>query len=173
MKAHQAVYRVATMCRVLDVSTSGYYAWLKREPSRRAREDEALTGRIKQIHRWSRGTYGVPRMHAELKAQGIQVGPKRVAKLMRRNELAGISRRKTTRTTIRGERQRPAPDLVNREFSASRPDRLWVADITYVPTWAGLLYLAWYWTPSAAGWWAGPWRGTCEQSSCWAPWTWL
>jgi putative transposase len=136
------VYRVTTMCRVLDVSTSGYYAWLKREPSRRAREEEALEERIKQIHRRSQGTYGVPRVHAELRAQGIRVSRKRVAKLMRRNELVGVSRRKSARTTIRGERQRPAPDLVNREFSAPRPDRLWVADITYVPTWAGFLYLA-------------------------------
>jgi putative transposase len=136
------VYRVTTMCRVLDVSTSGYYAWLKREPSRRAREEEALEERIKQIHRRSQGTYGVPRVHAELRAQGIRVSRKRVAKLMRRNELVGVSRRKPARTTIRGERQRPAPDLVNREFSAPRPDRLWVADITYVPTWAGFLYLA-------------------------------
>jgi putative transposase len=142
VKAHQAVYRVTTMCRVLDVSTSGYYAWLKREPSRRAREEEALEERIKQIHRRSQGTYGVPRVHAELRAQGIRVSRKRVAKLMRRNELVGVSRRKPARTTIRGERQRPAPDLVNREFSAPRPDRLWVADITYVPTWAGFLYLA-------------------------------
>jgi len=142
VKAHQAVYKIITMCRVLEVSTSGYYAWLKRQPSRRARENEKLTERIEKIHRWSRGSYGVPRIHAELRAQGWLVNRKRVAKLMRENKLVGVSRRKSVRTTIRTEHQRPAPDLVDRDFSASRPDRLWVADITYVPTWVGFLYLA-------------------------------
>jgi putative transposase len=142
VKAHQAVFRIATMCRVLGVSTSGYYAWIKRQPCRRARENEKLGERIKQIHRWSRGSYGVPRVHAELRAQGWRVNRKRVAKLMQENKLAGVSRRKSARTTIRSEHQRPAPDLIDRDFSASGPDRLWVADITYVPTWAGFLYLA-------------------------------
>ncbi len=142
MSEHQAVHPIATMSRLLEVSASGYYAWLKREPSARAISDAALLERIQGIHQKSRGTYGVPRVHAELKAEGIHVGRKRVARLMRQAGLAGASRRKGCWTTIRDRDARPAPDLVQREFVAQGPDRLWVADITYVPTWAGFLYLA-------------------------------
>lgn len=142
MRAHQAMYPIATMCRVLEVSTSGYYAWRKRGESKRALEDAWLLERIETIHEESRGTYGSPRIHAELRAQGIRVGRKRVARLMREAGIQGVSRRKGTRTTVRGRNGRRAPDLVEREFSATGPDRLWVADITYVPTWAGFLYLA-------------------------------
>ena len=142
MNEHQAVHPIATMCRLLEVSTSGYYAWLKREPSDRAISDAALLERIKAIHQKSRGTYGVPRVHAELKAEGTHVGRKRVARLMRQAGLAGVSRRKGCWTTIRGRDAQPAPDLVQRQFTAEGPDRLWVADATYIPTWAGFLYLA-------------------------------
>jgi putative transposase len=136
------MYPVTTMCRVLEVSTSGYYAWLKRAPSQRAIVDEALTQQIREIHTWSDGTYGVPRISAELADQGIHVGPKRIARLMQAEGLQGVSRRKFVRTTERSPSAQPAPDLVNRDFTAPGPDRLWVADITYVPTWAGFLYLA-------------------------------
>jgi len=139
--AHQAVHPVATMCRVLGVSPSGYYAWRKRPLSTRARTDVALTAHIAGVHRESRGTYGVPRIHAELTAQGMPLGRKRIARLMRAAGLQGVSRRKV-RTTVRDETARPAPDLVDRQFTAAEPDRLWVADITYVPTGASLLYLA-------------------------------
>jgi putative transposase len=142
MSAHQAVHRIATMCRMLGVSTSGYYAWQQRSPSARARSDAALLERIRAIHQQSRATYGVPRVHAELKAEGTHVGRKRVARLMRQAGLAGVSRRKGCWTTIRDRDARPAPDLVQREFAAPGPDRLWVADITYIPTWAGFLFLA-------------------------------
>jgi putative transposase len=142
MSEHQAVYRVATMCRVLEVSTSGYYAWQKRPPSARAQADAGLLERIRAIHAKSRGTYGAPRVQAELKAEGTHVGPKRVARLMRTAGLAGASRRKGCWTTRRDPDARPAPDLVDRDFTAEAPDRLWVADVTYVPTWAGFLYLA-------------------------------
>ncbi len=142
MSEHQAVHPIATMCRMLEVSTSGYYAWLEREPSGRATADAQLLERIRTIHMKSRGTYGVPRVHAELKAEGTHVGRKRVARLMRQAGLAGVSRRKGCWTTIRDRDARPAPDLVQREFVAEGPDRLWVADITYVPTWAGFLFLA-------------------------------
>lgn len=142
MKAHQAVYPITTMCRVLGVSTSGYYAWKKRVPSKREREDQVLTQKIRQIHTRSHKTYGAPRVHAELKAKGWAVGRKRVARLMRLAGLRGVSRRKATTTTRRDPNQRPAPDLVERNFSAEGPDRLWVADITYIPTWAGFLFLA-------------------------------
>jgi len=130
------------MCRVLDVSTSGYYAWRDRAPSKRAQKDAMLTEKIREIHAASRGTYGAPRVHAALQGEGIRVGKKRVARLMKATGLRGVSRRRRPSTTIREEGKRPAPDLVERDFSADRPDELWVADITYVPTWAGFLYLA-------------------------------
>jgi putative transposase len=140
--AHQAAHRVATTCRVLGVSPSGYYGWRKRPLSTRARADVELTAQIQAIHRESRGTYGAPRIHADLAAHGIRIGRKRVARLMRRAGLHGVSRRKPFRTTVRDEAARPAPDLVDRQFQAAGPDRLWVADITYVPTGAGFLLLA-------------------------------
>jgi putative transposase len=138
---HQANYPIATMCRLLGVSPSGYYAWVKRQPSRRAQSDTTLMAEIRTAHAGSRGTYGAPRVHAELAAEGIRVGRKRVARLMSQAGLAGVSRRKFVTTTVRGD-GRQAPDLVERNFTAEAPDRLWVADITYVPTWAGFLYLA-------------------------------
>jgi len=142
VKANQVDYPVAILCRVLGVSPSGYYAWRDREPSMRARSDMALKQRIKAIHTDSRGTYGVPRIYEELKALGISVSRKRIARLMGELGIEGVSRRKRTRTTMRRENVRPAPDLVDRDFSAEAPNQLWVADITYVPTWAGFLYLA-------------------------------
>ena len=142
MKANQAAHGIATMCRVLGVSPSGYYAWRSRGPSARARRDEGLREAIRAIHEDSRGTYGVPRVHAELSAQGCRVSRKRVARLMREAGLAGVSRRRGTRTTRTDSSHRTAPDRVERQFQADAPDRLWVADITYVPTWAGFLYLA-------------------------------
>ncbi len=141
MTAHQAVHPVAALCRTLGVSPSGYYAWRKRPLSPRARADVEVTAQIEAVHRDSRGTYGAPRIHAELTAAGIPIGRKRVARLMRGAGLQGVSRRKF-RTTVRDETARPAPDLVDRQFTVASPDRLWVADITYVSTWAGVLYLA-------------------------------
>jgi putative transposase len=138
---HQADYPIASMCRLLGVSSSGYYAWMKRRPSRRAETDAALIGEIRAAHAASRGTYGAPRIHAELTAKGMRVGRKRVARLMSQTGLAGVSRRKFVVTTVKSD-SRQAPDLVERDFTASVPDRLWVADITYVPTWAGFVYLA-------------------------------
>lgn len=142
MSDHQALYSIATMCRVLDVSTSGYYAWRRRKPSARSKSDKLLTALIRDIHKWSRGTYGVPRMVKELSARGHHVNPKRVERLMRAAGLAGVSRRKCIGTTRRDRGARAAPDLVERDFSADAPDQLWVADLTYVPTWSGFLYLA-------------------------------
>jgi putative transposase len=142
VKANQADYAVSTMCRVLGLSTSGYYAWQRREPSARARKDRKLCSKIRQYHGQSRGTYGAPRIHADLVAEGEHVGRKRVARLMQAEGLRGVSRRKWTRTTIRDKHPRKAPDLVERNFTASAANQLWVADITYVATWAGFLYLA-------------------------------
>jgi transposase InsO family protein len=129
------------MCRLLEVSTSGFYAWSQREPCKRAQQDEVLLGIIRSIHENSRGTYGAPRIHVELAEQGIRIGCKRVARLMRKAGLQGVSRRKWICTTTR-DGSPAAADLVQRDFSADAPDKLWVADITYIPTWAGFLYLA-------------------------------
>jgi len=142
VNANQAMYGVATMCRVLAVSASGYYAWRQRPPSAWARADAELTARISAIHQYSRATYGAPRIHEELLAVGMHVGRKRVARLMKAAGLWGVSRRKWVATTVRERGARPAPDLVERNFVAAAPNRLWVADITYIPTWAGFLYLA-------------------------------
>ncbi len=155
MKAHQAAYPITTLCRVLGVSSSGYYAWLKRPPSVRACQDVQLTQRIHKIHKHSRGTYGAPRIHAEMAENGIQVGRKRVARLMRAAALQGVSRRKGPRTTRRQPGDQPAPDLVQRNFCAQGPNRLWVADITFVATLAGWLYLAVVvdaWSRRVVGW---------------------
>ena len=142
MSTNQARFRVATMARVLGVSPSGYYAWRRRPPSARARADAELTTRVREIHARSRGTYGAPRIHADLADDGVSVGRKRVARVMRAAGIAGVSRRRGPRTTRRAVRTRPAPDRVERRFEADEPNRLWVADITYVPTSAGFLYLA-------------------------------
>lgn len=142
MKAHQARWAVATQCRVLEVSSSGYYAWLRREPSTRVKANLVLGDVIEALHRSSRGTYGRPRIQADLRDEGIHVSDKRVARLMRERKLQGASRRKGYKTTVRDLDARPAPDLVDRNFKAAAPDQLWVADITYVPTAAGFLFVA-------------------------------
>lgn len=138
-KAH---YPVARLCRVLGVSASGYYAWCGRGPSARTQADAALTARIRTIHAASRQTYGAPRVHADLRAAGVRCGRKRVARLLRAAGLVGTHRRRWTTTTHREPAASPAPDRVQRQFVAQRPNQLWTADSTYVPTWSGCLYLA-------------------------------
>jgi putative transposase len=155
VSAHQAVHRIATMCRMLGVSPSGYYAWRRRKPSARSAVDAALTEKIRRFHDRSQGTYGVPRVHVDLVEDGHRVGRKRVARLMRRAGLRGVSRRRGVRTTVRSDHQAPAPDLVDRVFRASGPNQLWVADITYIATWNGFLYLAVVldvWSRRVVGW---------------------
>jgi putative transposase len=142
VRAYQAVYPIATMCRVLGVSTSGYYAWRDRPPSARSQADLLLADRIEALHRQSRCTYGRPRIQADLREVGIRVGDKRVARLMRARRLHGASRRKFVITTVREETAAPAPDLVKRNFTAAAPNRLWVADFTYIPTQVGFMFLA-------------------------------
>ncbi len=127
MSDHRAMYPVRVMCRLLGLSPSGYCAWRAREPSRRVRENEALGAEIVEIHAMSDGTYGAPRVHAELKARGREASVGRVARLMRAAEIEGVSRRRKGGTTKRAAKSRPAPDLVERDFSASGPDELWVA----------------------------------------------
>ena len=129
------------LCKAAAVSPSGFYAWREREPSARAKADAELLLKIHAIHEQSRATYGVPRVHAVLAAEGVGVGKKRVARLMKLARLGGISRRRKYKST-RDKDARPAPDLVDRKFVATAPNQLWVADITYVPTWEGFLYLA-------------------------------
>lgn len=136
------MHDVTKLCRALSVSTSGFYACRGREPSERAKTDAELTRQICIIHEQSRATYGVPRVHAVLAADGVKVGRKRVARLMKASQLEGVSRRRRVGTTTRDKDARPAPDLVDRNFVATAPNQLWVADITYVPTWTGFLYLA-------------------------------
>jgi len=146
---------VTTMCRMLGVSPSGYWAWQGRPPSARSLADAELTGRIRQAHQLSRGTYGSPRVHAELAATGQPCGRKRVARLMRAAGIAGVHRRRYHATTVRDAAAVPAPDLVKRDFHPAGPDRLWVADITALPTAQGFLYLAMVldaWSRRVVGW---------------------
>ena len=142
MEREKAQHPVARLCRVLHVSSSGYYAWRQRHPSARAREDGVLTERITQIHQASRQTYGAPRIHAELTATGTRCGRKRVARLMRAAGIVGCHRRRTVVTTVRAARADAGEDRLQRQFVAAAPNQRWTADITYVPTWAGFLYLA-------------------------------
>jgi putative transposase len=135
---------VRKMCRVLGVSASGYYDWLGRQPSARQRANDQLVHDIRAVHELSDGTYGRPRVCAELRAQGQHVNAKRVGALMRAHGIRGVSRRRGFVVTTQRDPAKPpkAPDLVQRRFVADGPNRLWVADMTYVPTWAGFIYLA-------------------------------
>lgn len=142
MRDHQAVFPTATMCRVLGVSRSGFYAWTQRPPSARTQADARLTAQLCEAHRASDATYGAPRLQAELREAGAAISRKRVARLMRAAGLVGVHRRRGHRTTRPGPDEVAAQDLVQRRFTATAPNQLWVADITYVPTWAGFLYLA-------------------------------
>jgi putative transposase len=131
------------MCRVLGVNRTGFHDWERRPPSDRALTDAWLTEKIKQIHAASRGVYGAPRIHAELRLEhGIRVGRKRVARLMKAAGISGIRPRKRWWTTIRVPGVEPATDLVQRDFRPDGPNLLWVADITYLRTGEGWLYLA-------------------------------
>ncbi len=140
----RAQHPVARLCRVLGVSRAGLYAWRARGPSRRERADRELTATIRHVFAGSWETYGAPRVHAELReTHGVRVGRKRVARFMRAMGIAGVSRRRQRRqTTIPDPARPPAPDLVQRRFQADGPNQLWVADITYIPTHEGWLFLA-------------------------------
>lgn len=145
--ADQAAHHpVRLLCRAVGVSRSGYYAWRDRQPSARAHADGQLIEQIRQIHQRSRGTYGGPRVHAELRASGQRCGRGRVARLMRRAGLRGLhGQRRRVRTTVPDRAATPAPDRVERAFAPAQigaPDRLWLADISYVATHQGWLYLA-------------------------------
>ncbi len=141
--AEKTNFPVAAMCRVLNVSRTGFHNWERRAPSDRALTDAFLTEKIRQIHDTSRGVYGVPRIHAELRMEhDVRVGRKRVARLMKAAGISGVRPRKRWRTTIRIPGVTPATDLVERQFRPDRPNVLWVADITYLRSGEGWLYLA-------------------------------
>jgi putative transposase len=139
-----AQFSVSLLCRVMGVTRQGFYAWRSRPPSARAIADEALAAQIAQIHDQTLGIYGAPRIHAELRlGHGVSVGKKRVARIMRALGIFGASgRRAGPRTTTRDPARASAPDLVDRDFARSEPNRLWVCDIKYVQTGQGFLFLA-------------------------------
>ena len=140
--AEKAQHPVSLLCSVLGVSRSGFNAWLRRTPSERWVSDVRLAELIHAIHRESGGSYGSPRVHAELRHRGVRVGRKRVERLMRRHGLSGLVKRRRGKTTVRFPGVRPASDLVRRDFQPNAANQLWVADVTHVPTWEGWLYLA-------------------------------
>jgi putative transposase len=157
IEAERAQHSVSLLCSVLCVTRAGFYAWRRRGPSRRELRDRELSELIGKVFIDSRETYGAPRIQAELRGEhGVRVSRKRVARLMRRLGLEGISRRgKRPVTTRRAEQAPAASDLVRRRFQAPGPDRLWVADITYVPTWEGYLFVAAVldaWSRRCVGW---------------------
>ena len=155
MRAQQGHHSIRALCRALGVSPSGYYAWCGRAAPRRVLANAQLSARIGAIHQRSHGTYGVPRIQAELAADQRRVGKQRVARLMRAAGLRGVQRRRWVATTRRDPAARPAPDLVQRAFVADAPNALWVADITYLPTAAGFAYLAVVldvWSRRVVGW---------------------
>ncbi len=138
----KAEHSVKTLCRVLGVSRSGFHAWERRAPSDRELADAWLGEQIRAIHDQSRQTYGARRVHAALRHRGVRVGRKRVERLMRTLRLSGLVPKRYRRTTIRVPGVRVADDLVERDFNPSGPNQLWVADIKYVRSWQGWLYLA-------------------------------
>lgn len=145
IRAHASEHAITTMCRVLGVSKAGYYAWGKRPPSARARADQGLTIAIRAVHQRSRGTYGSPRVHADLRAQGMRVSAKRVARVMRAAGVRAKQRRRFRVTTDSRHGEPVAPNVLDRQFGVAQvgaADRVWAGDITYVATREGWLYLA-------------------------------
>lgn len=140
--AEKANFPIRPLCKVLGVSRSGYYDWKRRPPLVRSRQDAALVGKISQIHRRSRQTYGSPRVHAELRATGTRCSCKRAERLMREAGFIGCMRGKRKSITRQGKGMAPAEDLLKRDFRATEAERVRVASITYVPTREGFLYLA-------------------------------
>jgi transposase InsO family protein len=143
MAAHEGEFKIERMCRVLGVGRSGYYAWRSRPASQRARANETLLEKIQAEYETSRATYGSPRIHAALQRQGVRCSRKRVARLMQIHQIRARTKKKRRPVTTQREAGAiPAPNLLNREFSASLPNQKWVSDITYIDTLEGWLYLA-------------------------------
>jgi len=142
MKRYGSGFEVRRMCRVLEVSRSGYYSYLRHGLSQRNEENKRFVSKIKEIWKWSRGIYGSPRITAELKARGFSCGENRIARLMRENGIKARTRKKFRITTKSDHTLPMAADLVRRDFSASVINQLWLSDITYIWTWEGWMYLA-------------------------------
>lgn len=142
IEAEKANFPVRLMCRMLEVSHSGFYAWLDREPSNRSREDQRLAAEVAAAHKRSRRRYGSPRIHRELRTAGTRIGRKRVARLMCAQGLVARPKRRFRRTTDSSHGKPPAPNLLERNFAVAAPDQVWVTDITYIWTKEGWLYLA-------------------------------
>jgi putative transposase len=142
IRGHVAAFPVQVMCEALGVSRSGYYAWAGRPESARAAADRDLAAEVRVAHEASRGRYGSPRVHAELRAHGRRVGRKRVARLMRGMGLSARRKRRFRRTTDSTHAFPVAPNLLGRDFTAGAPGRVWLADLTYIWTAEGWLYLA-------------------------------
>jgi putative transposase len=139
---HRRQYPIQRLCAVLGVAPSGYYAWRKRPVSAREMANRSLLEQIKMVHKVSHQTYGSPRIHRELRAQGYICNKKRVARLMRKNGIQSKQTKAYRTTTNRNKAHPVAPNLVQRQFEAERPDQIWLSDISYIPTWEGWLYLA-------------------------------
>jgi transposase InsO family protein len=139
---HRAEFPIRAMCAMLEVSPSGYYAWRDRPESKRAQADRALVGEIRRVHADNRAIYGSPRVHAALRAEGRRVGANRIARLMRHHGIQGRHKRRVPRTTDSNHSLPVAPNLLDRQFAAPAPNRVWLADITDVATLEGWLYLA-------------------------------
>jgi putative transposase len=142
IQRQEQAHSVERMCMLLSISRSSYYAWQKRKPSQRELENQALIEHIRRIHKMSRKTYGSPRVHAQLRKQGLSYGRKRIARLMRQDGLQGRRKYRRVTTTDSKHNYPVAPNVLNREFKAEKPNQKWVADITYIPTEEGWLYLA-------------------------------
>ncbi len=142
IRQHRGQFRLAAMCRVLRVSKSGYFAWLRRTASARAQANAALAVRIRAVHARSRNTYGRRRIHAQLRREGIACSLNRVGRLMRAHGLCGVRRRGLRATTHSRHSLPVAPNLLGRDFSATAPDQVWVSDITYLACQEGWEYLA-------------------------------
>jgi len=169
IQAHSGEYPIALMCRALEVSESGYHAWSKREVSKRAQEDQVLAEQREQIFQANRGVYGSPRIHAELQEQGKRYGRKRIARLMQERGISAQRKRRRVRTTDSNHSNPVAPNLLNRQFSASAPNTKWVTDITAIETAEGDLYLAGVvdiYSRMAVGWAMGNWRGRAIGHQC-------
>jgi transposase InsO family protein len=142
VEKHQKQYSVGRLCVMLGISRSGYYAWRKRKPSQREQNNQTLIDHIRRIHKMSRKAYGSPRVYAQLKKQGYFCNKKRVARLMRQDGLKGQRKYRKVMTTNSKHNFPVAPNVLNREFQAEKPNQKWVADITYIPTEEGWLYVA-------------------------------
>lgn len=143
IEQHRGCWPVSVMCRVFQVSVAGYYAWRARPESKRAVDNRALLDDIRQVHATSQGRYGSPRVHAALRARGRRVGRGRVERLMRIHGMRGlVARPRRVQTTNSRHAFPVAPNLLDRQFTASRPNQIWLADLTYIPTGEGWLYMA-------------------------------